>query len=122
NVGAPVTSGLPCGNISPLGITGTPVVHLASRSLFFDALIDGVTKKHFIYSLNVDTGVTKPGWPVDVNATAMYNGIIFNSLVQEDRGALALVHGIVYVPYSGWSGDCGGYHGWVVGVDIHNPS
>src|SRR6266567_5671848 len=30
NVGPPVTSGLPCGNISPLGITGTPVVQLAS--------------------------------------------------------------------------------------------
>jgi hypothetical protein len=26
NVGAPITSGPPCGNISPLGITGTPVV------------------------------------------------------------------------------------------------
>jgi hypothetical protein len=40
NVGAPVTSGLPCGNISPLGITGTPVVHLPSRSLFFDAMVN----------------------------------------------------------------------------------
>src|SRR5262245_35543808 len=121
NIGPAVTSGLPCGNINPVGTIGTPVVDLASRSLFFDALIDGVTKKHFIYSLNVDTGVTKPGWPVDVNATAMYNGIIFNSLVQEDRGALAVVNGIVYVPYSGYGGDCGAYHGWVVGVDINNP-
>ena len=34
NVGTPVTSGLPCGNISPLGITGTPIVDLTSRSLF----------------------------------------------------------------------------------------
>src|SRR5437660_7367120 len=97
NVGPPVTSGLPCGNISPLGITGTPVVDLASRSLFFDAMIDGATKKHFIYSLNVDTGNTNPGWPVDVNATATYNGITFTSLVQEERGGLALVNGIVYV-------------------------
>src|SRR5213080_4856007 len=47
NIGPPVTSGLPCGNINPAGITGTPVVDLASRSLFFDALIDGATKKHF---------------------------------------------------------------------------
>ena len=61
NVGPPVTSGLPCGNISPLGITGTPVVDLASRSLFFDAMIDGATKKHFIYTLNVDTGATNAG-------------------------------------------------------------
>src|SRR5438477_3898352 len=66
DIGPPVTSGLPCGNINPAGITGTPVVDLASRRLFFDALIDGSTKKHFIFSLNVDTGATTPGgWPVD---------------------------------------------------------
>ena len=122
NVGPPVTSGLPCGNISPLGITGTPVVDLASRSLFFDAMTDGATKKHFIYSLNVDTGATNPGWPVDVNATATYNGMTFTSLVQNERGGLALVNGIVYVAWSGHLGDCGTYHGWVVGVPINNPS
>src|SRR5262245_11603460 len=103
NLGPAVASGLPCGNINPVGITGTPVVGLASRSLFFDALIDGVTKKHFIYSLNVDTGATNPGWPVDVNATATYNGLTFTSLVEEERGGLALVNGIVYVAYSGYN-------------------
>src|SRR6266540_4690555 len=125
DLGPPVTSGLPCGNINPAGITGTPVVDLASRRLFFDALINigGPTPiKHFIYSLNVDTGATNPNWPVDVNATASYNGIPFVSLAQEERGGLALVNGIVYVSYSGYLGDCGTYHGWVVGVDINNPS
>jgi hypothetical protein len=122
NVGAPVTSGLPCGNISPLGITGTPVVDLASRSLFFDAMINGPTKRHFIYSLNVDTGAINPGWPVDVNATATYNGTTFTSLIQNQRAALGLVNGMVYVPYSGHFGDCGTYHGWVVGVRINNPA
>ena len=122
NVGPPVSSGLPCGNISPLGITGTPVVDLASRSLFFDAMIDGATKKHFIYSLNVDTGAINSGWPVDVNARATYNGVAFTSLVQNQRAALGLVNGIVYVPYSGHWGDCGTYRGWVVGVHINNPS
>ncbi len=121
NVGAPVTSGLPCGNISPLGITGTPVVHLASRSLFFDAMITGPIKRHFIFSLNLDTGATNPGWPVDVNATASYNGSTFTSLIQNQRAALGLVNGVVYVPYSGHFGDCGTYHGWVVGVPINNP-
>src|SRR5262245_45213593 len=49
NLGAPVPlSELFCGNIDPVGITGTPVVDLASRSLFLDALIEGTTKKHFI--------------------------------------------------------------------------
>jgi hypothetical protein len=124
DIGPAVTSGLPCGNINPVGTIGTPVVDLASRSLFFDALINGSPIKHFIFSLNVDSGVTNAGWPIDVN-TVVYNGpppITFNSLVQEERGALALVNGIVYVPYSGYFGDCGTYHGWVVGVPASNPS
>src|SRR5262245_27916816 len=122
NIGPAVTSGLPCGNINPVGTIGTPVVDLTTRSLFFDALIQGNPIKHFIYSLNVDTGATNAGWPVDVNATAIHNGNTFTSLVQEDRGALALVNGIVYVPYSGYFGDCGSYRGWVVGVQADNPS
>ena len=79
-------------------------------------MIDGLTKKHFIYSLNVDTGATNPGWPVDVNASAKYNGMTFTSSIQNQRAALGLVNGVVYVPYSGHFGDCGTYHGWVVGV------
>src|SRR5438477_6080579 len=118
DIGPAVTSGLPCGNINPAGIIGTPVVDLTSRSLFFDALIQGSPIKHFIFSLNVDTGATRAGWPVDVNNA----GIGFTSLAQEERGALALVNGIVYVPYSGYWGDCDSYHGWVVGVHINDPS
>jgi hypothetical protein len=119
DIGPPVTSGLNCGNINPVGIIGTPVVDLISRSLFFDALKQGSPIKHFVYSLNVDTGASNPPpWPVDLNAA----GINFISLDQEDRGALALVNGIVYVPFSGYDGDCGNYHGTVVGVQIDNPS
>ena len=50
DIGPPVTSGLPCGNINPFGIIGTPVVDLASRSLFFNAMIHGTPNKHFIFS------------------------------------------------------------------------
>ena len=32
------------------------------------------------------------------------------------------MNGIVYSSYSGYVGDCGNYHGWVVGVDIDNPT
>ena len=114
DIGSPVPT-TPCGGFNPTGITGTPVVDLTSRRLFFDALINGSTQKHFIYSLDVDTGVTTPGWPVDVNATATYNGMTFESRIQEERGGLALVNGIVYVSYSAYVGDCESYHGWVVG-------
>jgi hypothetical protein len=118
DIGTPAPQGACPGNIIPVGITGTPVVDLDSRSLFFDALIDGNPDKHFIYSLNVDTGATNPNWPVNVDA-AVPN---FSSAVQEERGGLALVNGFVYVAYSGYNGDCGNYHGWVVGVDISTPS
>src|SRR6266536_1296528 len=121
DIGSPVQT-TPCGGFNPTGITGTPVVDLTSRRLFFDALISGSPNKHWIYSLDVDTGATTPGWPVDLNATVVYNGIPFVSLAQEQRGGLALVNGIVYSQYSGYLGDCGVYHGWVVGVDINNPS
>lgn len=121
NVGAPKTTSPPCGNILPLGISDTPVVDLASRSLFFDAMTtpDGnVTFQHLIFSLNVDTGATNPGWPVNVNSAVPG----FTSNIQNNRGALALVNGIVYVPFSGHFGDCGTYHGWVVGAQINNPA
>ena len=118
DIGPAATSGFLCGNENPVGIIGTPAVDLASRSLFFNAMIQGNPLKHFIYSLDVDTGATHTGWPVDVTATFPQ----FESRVHEDRGALAVVNGIVYVPYSGYFGDCGGYHGSVVGVHIDNPS
>ncbi|MGH7227298.1 MAG: hypothetical protein ACRELF_29135, partial [Gemmataceae bacterium] len=39
-VGRPVPRGsLPCGNISPLGITGTPVIDPATQGLYFDAAV-----------------------------------------------------------------------------------
>jgi hypothetical protein len=121
DLGAPVPrANLPCGNIDPVGITGTPVVDLPSRSLFFDAMTTpdgGATKKHLIYSLNLDTGAINPGWPVDVNTSVPG----FDSVVQNERGALGLVGGRAYVPYGGHGGDCGDYHGWLVGVDITDP-
>jgi len=43
-------------------------------------------------------------------------------LIQNQRGALGLLNGVIYVPYSGHLGDCGTYRGWVVGVPISNPS
>ncbi|PYK85483.1 MAG: hypothetical protein DMF47_10110 [Verrucomicrobia bacterium] len=120
NVGTPITSGLPCGNITPLGITGTPIVDLPSRSLFLDAETTPTagTFKHMIYSLNVDTGAINPGWPVDVSAAV--SG--FDSSVQSERGALGILGSIVYVPYGGRFGDCGSYHGRVVGVQMNNPA
>src|SRR5207237_4685946 len=91
NVGSPVSAiDLNCTKFDPMGITGTPIVDLASRALFLDAMTTpdgGETKKHLILSLNLDTGDINPGWPVDVEATASYNGLTFTAEIQQQRPA-----------------------------------
>ena len=124
NVGAPVPApDIPCTVTGSMGIIGTPVVDLASRALFLSAMVTpdgGTTIKHYIISLNVDTGAINPGWPVDVEATAQYNGTTFTPATQAQRAALAILGNILYVGY-GSIDDCNLYHGWLVGVPINNP-
>ena len=64
NVGTPAPG---MGLISPVGITGTPVIDLASRALILVAVISG--PNNMIYSLNVDTVRSIPVFPIDVNAS-----------------------------------------------------
>ena len=125
NVGPPVSAAnLHCTKFGVIGIMGTPVVNLASRALFFDAMTtpdDGNTIQHLIFSLNVDTGHINLGWPVDVEATAQYNGTPFIAAIQQQRPALGIVANILYVGY-GSMGDCDLFRGWLVGVPINNPA
>src|SRR5947199_1160935 len=125
NVGEPVSADdLICTKFDPMGITGTPIVDLASRALFFDAMITpdgGQTKKHLLFSLNVDTGDVHPGWPINVEATASYNGVDFTASIQQQRPALGIVGNILYVGYGSMT-DCSLFHGWLVGVSIDNPA
>lgn len=126
NLGAPLLpNNLPCPSlIGTVGITGTPIVDLASRALFLNAMTTpdgGATKKHLIFSLNLDTGDTNSGWPVDVEATASYNGMPFTAAIQLQRPALGIVGNILYVPYGSFADQCD-YRGWLVGVPISNPA
>jgi hypothetical protein len=119
---------LPCGNFTPVGVTGTPIIDGATRTLYVDGMILGAggTPQHQVFALDADTGVVRPGWPVDLNATVRFatNGgvLTFDSRVQNQRGALALVGGRVFVPFGGHVGDCGSYHGWIVGITASNPT
>ena len=114
---------LPCGNLDPLGMTCTPVIDVASRTLFVAALTtaaDGA-RTHRLAALSIDDGSMRRGWPVDV-AAARPGSLAFTAAVQNQRGALALLGGTLYVPYGGHFGDCGDYHGWVVGVPTGRPA
>jgi hypothetical protein len=88
-LGVPVPgSALPCGNISPLGVTGTPVIDEARATIYLDAAVMSANgPRHEIFALSLADGSIEPGWPVDV-ATAL--GGSFLPAVQSQRGALAL--------------------------------
>jgi hypothetical protein len=126
NLGTPVPlSQLPCGDIDPLGITGTPVIDAAARVVYLDAMTtpdDGTTKRHRVFAVSLDDGSIVAGWPFDVEGLMSSSGTIFDSSVQNQRGALILNGGMLYVPYGGHYGDCGDYHGWVVAVPVANPA
>lgn len=113
---------LPCGNISPLGVTGTPVIDPATNALYLDAMVDRHgTPAHLVFGLSLKDGEVLPGWPLDVQSALHRHGIAFIPRDQNQRAALALRHGRVYIAYGGNWGDCGRYHGIVLGVDVTAP-
>jgi hypothetical protein len=120
NFGTPANqSGAGCGNISPIGISGTPAIDLATRLIVFSAASadgGGNIATHTIYGVSIDDGSTK--WSVDVS-TLSSSGTQFSPQPQNQRSAVLIVNGIAYVPYGGHAGDCGSYHGWVVGVPLN---
>ncbi len=126
NLGAPVPlSMMNCGNIDPFGVTGTPAIDFASRTLFVTALVlpaGATTQKHEIFAIDIDTGAPRSGWPVDVGAVAKMGNITFTVGTQGSRGALALLNGTLYAPFGGLYGDCNPYHGWVLAVSISDPT
>ena len=105
NVGTPVPrSSLPCGDIDPLGITGTPVIDASTGTVYAAAEVSGPA--HVLVAVDVSTGAVK--WQHAIDPLGM------DPVVQQERAALALAGGRVYVSFGGLLGDCGDYHGWVV--------
>jgi outer membrane protein assembly factor BamB len=105
NVGRPVPlSELPCGNIDPLGITGTPVYDHATGLVFAVAEVTGPA--HLLVGVDAGSGRVRVRRRVDVPG--------MDPRPHQQRAALALSQGKVYVAYGGLFGDCGDYRGRVV--------
>jgi outer membrane protein assembly factor BamB len=124
NLGMPVPLGnLPCGNIDPNGVTGTPIIDFGTRTLYLVAeVLTGGKDTHQVFALSIDDGSIKTGWPVDMGSKAKSGSTTFNDDPQGQRGALALLGGTLYVPFGGRYGDCGNYHGWIVAVSTTDPT
>jgi len=99
-------SALPCGNIDPVGITSTPVVDPQSGLVYAVAFIQ--PGRHELFAIALDTGTVRFHRSIDPPGA--------NPLVSQQRAALSLSQGMIYVPYGGLFGDCGDYAGWVVGA------
>jgi outer membrane protein assembly factor BamB len=100
---------LPCGNIDPLGITGTPVYDPKSGLVFAvaETYNAGGGIEHQLVGVDASNGQIKISRTIDPPGA--------NPRVHQQRGALALLGDMVYVPFGGLDGDCGDYHGLVIG-------
>jgi hypothetical protein len=123
NLGPPAKqAGTGCGNISPIGITGTPAIDRDNRLLLLSAATAdgrGDVATHTIHALSIDDG--RERWRLDVSTMRDQLGRPFAPQPQNDRGAVLVVGGAAYVAYGGTAYDCGTFHGWIVGVPLTNP-
>lgn len=107
----------PCGDVRPVGITGTPVLDPKTGGLYLAAQVKTPTgPKYEIAGLDAATGRTLPGWPVRAGQALASLGKTFDVMVQGQRAALSLLDGNVYVAFGGRSGDCGDYRGIALGL------
>src|SRR3954452_2031921 len=106
HLGTPVQgSTLPCGNIEPVtGITGTPAI--SGGTLYAVAFLSGY--HHVLFGLRLRGGKVTMKRNVDAPGS--------DPRVHQERSALSVSRGRVYVEYGGLTGDCGDYRGRVVSV------
>ena len=116
-----------------VGITGTPVIDTNSGTLYVDVftgernMLSGLTNYfHRLHALNIADGAERSFSPVLVTASVPGTGVdssggkvTFNAKQENQRSALTLAGGIVYVAYAGYA-DTDPYHGWVIGFNPAN--
>jgi hypothetical protein len=117
--------------IPEVGSTGTPVIDTNSGTLYVDVFTgtvqNGVTNyNHYLHALNITNGAETASSPVLVTASVAGNGVdsvgrrvTFNARQENQRCALTLSGGIVYVSYAGYA-DTDPYHGWIIGFSTTN--
>jgi hypothetical protein len=101
-------SSLPCGDVDPVGITSTPVIDANAGRIYAVGMTQ--PRRHMLFELDLSTG--------RLVASARVDSPGADPAVQNQRAALTLSGGQVFIPYGGRFGDCGDYHGRVVSVPV----
>jgi PQQ-like domain len=98
---------LQCNNITPeLGITATPAVDTTTGTIYVVAYYD--PGRYEMDALDLATGAVRWRHPLTLPGS--------DPLQQLSRPAVALASGRAYASFGGRAGDCGNYHGFVIGV------
>lgn len=124
--GQPVVNGQPTyRDISiEVGIISTPVISLEHNALYVVCTTRENNYSHWLYALDLGTGLPKFGGPVQLKATypgtiKQQNGTIthttltFTSNLQNQRPALLLTNDTIYIAFAAY-GDQGAYNGWIL--------
>ncbi len=116
--------------VPEVGITGTPVMDLATGTLYVDVRTrvvgTSVHYYHSIHALNITNGTEQSYSPVVVTNSVPGKGVdsrggvvTFNPLQENQRPGMTLAGGMLYVAYGSFA-DTDPYHGWVLGFNATN--
>jgi hypothetical protein len=124
--GESAATSLPCGNISPNGITATPVIDRARNAIYVEAMSQDSAGNiiHRLHALNLTNGNELSGSPTIITATYPGTGgnssggvVTFLPSVHHERAALLESGSTIYMAWSGLYGDCRAYSAWVMAYD-----
>ena len=93
-----------------IGITGTPVIDPVSGTIYVVAMMNRTG--YSLSAINTTTGQVR--WTQPVAPAG------FNFSIEEQRGALTLANGMVYIPFGGFSWDCGLPFGWIAALSSND--
>ncbi|MGI9157687.1 MAG: PQQ-binding-like beta-propeller repeat protein [Marmoricola sp.] len=106
-------SELPCGNIDPLGVTGTPAYDARTGSVFVSAETRG--GHHALWAVSPKDGTKLWHRGLDTQANR-------RSSAEQERGALLVSGSRVFTAFGGLDGDCDNYGGYVTSAPTSGKS